>query len=810
MTEFHFLGALPTPLGILLVVVLAALAWWLYRREVFDFPKPYSWLLPTLRSLAIGLAVLMLLEPTLRYRYFEGTPTRLQVWVDSTESMQESDQRSTETKPAKSRYDRAIDAVTSGDSPQLEKWADQGEVVLGRFGGERTSLIWQSTLDQPNKLPTDFSAWGTSTWEQPTSLSYLLGREKRRIGSASALAKTGIDEAKDGKDKSKADKNEGADSEGNGQGSAIDTPILMFTDGQHNSGASPLELIANWPKDSAPLYIVGMGSSTPPEKVTLVKLDAPKQVFRTDRVQGTLQFQDGMKAGSRFAVGIYHEDELLWTEEYSSTGTGLRTESFGFSIDEHIAKLEAKLPNDQRATRVNLPLTAKVIPLENNSQGEVDSQLSCVIGVTARKQRILLLDSRSRWETRYLRNVLERDPQWEIDSYLIEVGKTPKWFSNVAEERPFPAEPVDFEKYDLIICGEIVPNGLNSEQLEHIRHAVERGGSGFIVIDGERGYWRSEELKTLSPLLPIEWIERESVSAEENWRPMPGSSVTGLGLLSLINGTDEENLEEWKKLPPFKMMVTTKQLPGSQVLATAELNGTSYPLFVTRNYGAGKVFYSASEETWRWRFEVADKVHQRFWNQVCRATMRAPFAVESEYLALDSGDSTYVPGQEIEIRARVKDSEGKPATLSMVEAIATLAGNKVAATNLDLQLDLPGVYRGKFSGLAPGDYEISLTIPGFSAEMNQLKTTFRVAAPPNPERLQLARNDALLAELAKGTGGRYVPEEQIEELWKEMGLRHNSKVVESDHLLWQSFWWFVPILALVGMEWWLRKKVGLI
>ena len=40
------------------------------------------------------------------------------------------------------------------------------------------------------------------------------------------------------------------------------------------------------------------------------------------------------------------------------------------------------------------------------------------------------------------------------------------------------------------------------------------------------------------------------------------------------------------------------------------------PGLVFRRFGAGRVLYSAFDESWRWRKGVADMHHQRDWNQV--------------------------------------------------------------------------------------------------------------------------------------------------------------------------------------------------
>jgi hypothetical protein len=35
-------------------------------------------------------------------------------------------------------------------------------------------------------------------------------------------------------------------------------------------------------------------------------------------------------------------------------------------------------------------------------------------------------------------------------------------------------------------------------------------------------------------------------------------------------------------------------------------------------------------------------------------------------------------------------------------------------------------------------------------------------------------------------------------------------VVEGDTVLWQSYWWFLPIILLLTAEWIIRKRVGML
>ena len=98
---------------------------------------------------------------------------------------------------------------------------------------------------------------------------------------------------------------------------------------------------------------------------------------------------------------------------------------------------------------------------------------------------------------------------------------------------------------------------------------------------------------------------------------------------------DERNEEVWKHLPLPAWASSAESLPGSEVFLSVTINAVDnnqsskshIPVIAGILAGAGKCFYMGFDETWRWRYEVADLYHQRFWNQLLAIIMERPFAL---------------------------------------------------------------------------------------------------------------------------------------------------------------------------------------
>ncbi|MFN5796258.1 MAG: carboxypeptidase-like regulatory domain-containing protein, partial [Planctomyces sp.] len=196
-------------------------------------------------------------------------------------------------------------------------------------------------------------------------------------------------------------------------------------------------------------------------------------------------------------------------------------------------------------------------------------------------------------------------------------------------------------------------------------------------------------------------------------------------------------------------------------------------------------------------------------NQIARSVMARSFSVSSEFLSVDTGPVSYQPGQAVEVRIRLQDAAGKPAVSATVDALVWRGGQVAAAVSLLADDNVPGIYRGRVTGLPAGDYEVSVQAAGYSAEALQARSSFTVTATAAAELRDGSANEGLLRQVAEAGGGQFLREEDLRRLPEILSVYPDGRIVESDTLLWQSYWWFLSILLLLTMEWLLRRRAGL-
>lgn len=584
------------------------------------------------------------------------------------------------------------------------------------------------------------------------------------------------------------------------------TAIVLVTDGQHNLGPSPLETARLLGGEGIPIYCVGVGGTNVAADLAITGLEHPELVFAKSRVRGVVILEDSMPEGEPFVVQIGHEDAVFWQRQLLTENSGTRRVEFEFEVDEAVERLESQLSSSIERNLLPLQLTATIAPLSLETETENNSRTMRLAAVL-KSDRILILDGRPRWETRYLRNAFERDEQWSVNTVIAGPGTDEPELPRGDRDGTFPRSRDQLFHYDLVIFGEMSPELFGPHELEWLREFVAVRGGGLVFIDGHRGTLRQLDETDLGGLLPITWSASSLASKPDALRLTDrGSAESALRLAA----DDAPNRRFWTKLPPPHSFIATESLPGAEVLVELEASGQIWPALVTQRVGAGRVLYVAFDETWRWRFKAADRWHQRIWNQLAGFVMPKPFAVSNEFVAIDSGAVSYASGEAADIRIQLLDLDGKPAIDSKAEALIWKDGSVVDTVGLTPHPEVPGQYRGRTPALAAGDYEVSVRAAGYSEAALAPRSTFVVNPPESEELATTSANAVLLNHMADASGGVYLSEEDLGKLPELLDPLSSGRVVESDTLIWQSYIWFTTILLLLTVEWLLRKRAGLL
>src|SRR6185295_15697391 len=102
-----------------------------------------------------------------------------------------------------------------------------------------------------------------------------------------------------------------------------------------------------------------------------------------------------------------------------------------------------------------------------------------------------VVDSQPRWEFRYLRNALMRDPGVSVNAvpYHTNIGMG----EGVGYLKEFPPKREDLQGYDVIFLGDVGIGGgmLTPENATMIKGLVEQQASGLVFLPGPLGRQKS-------------------------------------------------------------------------------------------------------------------------------------------------------------------------------------------------------------------------------------------------------------------------------------------------------------------------------
>jgi hypothetical protein len=549
------------------------------------------------------------------------------------------------------------------------------------------------------------------------------------------------------------------------RGSAL-SAVIVFTDGRNNSGIDPLAAAVTAKGMSVTVHAVGMGSEKNPPNVRLVELEAPKRVYPGDAFSITAVVQ---------ANGLPNETAVARLRRRSASSTS----AAWISEDEK----SLTLPADEQFSSVSFEVKPSevgrwlyeisLLPPKTDSNDK-DNQQTREVQIIERKNRVLIVSSGPTREYQFVRNLLFRDKDVETSVWL-QSGRPGMSQESTTILDEFPTTRDEMLKYDAVVAFDADWLALTVDQIELLEDWVSEQAGGLILIAGPvatpkwSGFSGSDPRVTLlRGLSPVEMDARGTrlissgrFEADKAWDLEFADGAMQNDFLWLEN--DQQKSEEaWKEFAGiYSYFAAYQAKPGAKVISnfsdpTSGRNGEQPVYMATHFYGAGRVFFQGSGEMWRVR-ELTDAYFDAYYTKLIRWVSQGRLLRDSDRGILLFDKEEAVVGEQIAVRAVLKDEKFQP--LADPEIRARLQSPSGRSTNVILRLlqdtGQPGVYVGQFVCDAEGLFEMELSLGSLAKQ--EILSQQVLARVPTREIQQPQRNDALLAELAQRTGGKYFP-----------------------------------------------------
>lgn len=593
--------------------------------------------------------------------------------------------------------------------------------------------------------------------------------------------------------------------------------VLLLSDGAHNTGGGSgrlLEAAAKAKAMAAPIYVKTLGGQAGVRDLE-VALHMPQELaFVGQRVPIAVFLRQRGSVALKAELRLVRDGKMLDRRQASLKPDGM-TETVFYVSEPTVGLYRYEIIADALAQEVT----------------DLNNSATLLLRVVDQPVRVLLVEGKPYWDTKFLVRTLSADPSIELTSVvrmaegrLLErklarsaagdeavtankVGLTsatrPESWTIRRDAGKVLGDPAALAAYQIVVLGRDAEVFLNDQALVHLKKWLRESEGSLVCF---RGPPASQVSQRLSELMPVRWTPSRESRFRVRWTSL------GQALRWLPNASDGD--DALAGLPSLASSARAEQTTAlAEVIAAgvAGRDGQETPVITCQPVGAGRVLVIEGAGMWRWAFlppeyQKHDELYGTLWRSVIRWIVAHAGLLTGQPMALRTDKVTF------------STYEGATATLLVRQPAAArvpeveLTGSSLAQpkrlTPVPSGND-PGQFRLPFGRLAEGRYSVRV-VTG-NTDTAACTTAFDVRGNL-AERLEIRSQPGLMQQVAERSGGAVLNDVHAETVARRfdehLALTRPVRVVRTS--AWDRWWILLGTVAIWGASWGWRRRSGLV
>ncbi|MEX0586016.1 MAG: hypothetical protein WD176_05200 [Pirellulales bacterium] len=616
--------------------------------------------------------------------------------------------------------------------------------------------------------------------------------------------------------------------------------LVLISDGVHNAGASQSvrDSVARAKAAGVPIYTYTLGGDSGVRDIDVTLPNPQELAFVGQKVPVRAAIRQRGNLLQRTRATLQLEDKIIEERDVE------------FTVD---GQANVEFPVTQ--SKVGLYRYRVSVAAHPDEVTDVNNAAALVVRVVDEPVRVLLLEGKPYWDTKFLVRALSSDPSITLTSVVrmaegrllqrviapaarsepastsppsagggkdaptakteATAARTQRW-SIRTDAGQLLADPGTLSKYQIIILGRDAEVFLSEDAVGQLRRWLNAGDGSLICFRGAPSTQVSERL---AGLLPVRWTPaRESrfrvrltpSGRELHWLPVP------------LRGDDDP----LAKLPSLASVARFASRPAlTTVLATtagSKEPSQENPVVSYQPVGLGRVVVIEGAGMWRWAFlphafQQHDEVYGTLWRSLTRWLVAASGLLPSQKLALRTDQVTFSTADPVSATLLVRENQWK-GDIPKIELSRQTTASQTTASKTSLEQwprvvtpipsgDAPGQFTVPFGKLPEGRYQAhAIGVDDAAAQI-----AFDVRGNLR-ERLDVAAQPDLMRFIADESGGAALLGSQSHELAEEFA-QHLAKT-RPDRTLrspaWDRWWVQISLIAVWAAAWGIRRWSGLV